>query len=77
MIKKLSSVSPKEKIQPEPLFGINITPSAGGADNAFEIAKFWLLIIVTNVTRSAKGIIMLTQLTISMPLSTSSLTKKI
>jgi alkanesulfonate monooxygenase SsuD/methylene tetrahydromethanopterin reductase-like flavin-dependent oxidoreductase (luciferase family) len=32
-------VSPKEKIQPEPLFGINITPSASGADNAFEIAK--------------------------------------
>jgi alkanesulfonate monooxygenase SsuD/methylene tetrahydromethanopterin reductase-like flavin-dependent oxidoreductase (luciferase family) len=39
VIKKLSSVSPKEKIQPEPLFGINITPSASGADNAFEIAK--------------------------------------
>jgi hypothetical protein len=37
--KKLSSVSPKEKIQPEALFGINITPSASGADNAFEIAK--------------------------------------
>ena len=32
-------MSPKEKIQPEPLFGINITPSASGADNAFEITK--------------------------------------
>ena len=32
-------MSPKEKVQPEPLFGINITPSASGADNAFEIAK--------------------------------------
>ncbi len=31
--------SPEEKIQPEPLFGINITPSANAADNAFEIAK--------------------------------------
>lgn len=35
----MSSVSPKEKIQPEPLFGINITPSASRADSAFEIAK--------------------------------------
>lgn len=32
-------MSPKEKIQPEPLFGINITPSASRADSAFEIAK--------------------------------------
>lgn len=39
MIKKMSTAQPKKKIQPEPLFGINITPSANGADNAFEIAK--------------------------------------
>jgi alkanesulfonate monooxygenase SsuD/methylene tetrahydromethanopterin reductase-like flavin-dependent oxidoreductase (luciferase family) len=36
---KISSVPSKGKIQPEPLFGINITPGADGADNAFEIAK--------------------------------------
>jgi alkanesulfonate monooxygenase SsuD/methylene tetrahydromethanopterin reductase-like flavin-dependent oxidoreductase (luciferase family) len=35
----MSTVSPKEKIQPDPLFGINITPSANGAYNAFEIAR--------------------------------------
>jgi alkanesulfonate monooxygenase SsuD/methylene tetrahydromethanopterin reductase-like flavin-dependent oxidoreductase (luciferase family) len=35
----MSTVSPNEKIQPDPLFGINITPSANGADNAFEIAR--------------------------------------
>jgi alkanesulfonate monooxygenase SsuD/methylene tetrahydromethanopterin reductase-like flavin-dependent oxidoreductase (luciferase family) len=27
------------QIQPEPLFGINITPNADTADNTFEIAK--------------------------------------
>ncbi len=27
------------KIQPGPLFGINITPSANGAENEFEISK--------------------------------------
>ncbi|MDQ3888885.1 MAG: hypothetical protein M3251_06390 [Thermoproteota archaeon] len=35
----MSKASRSEKIQPEPLFGINITPSAKGADNEFEIAK--------------------------------------
>ncbi len=35
----MSTAQPEEKIQPEPLFGINITPSANGAENAFEIAK--------------------------------------
>jgi alkanesulfonate monooxygenase SsuD/methylene tetrahydromethanopterin reductase-like flavin-dependent oxidoreductase (luciferase family) len=35
----MSTAQPKKEIQPEPLFGINITPSANGADNAFEIAK--------------------------------------
>jgi alkanesulfonate monooxygenase SsuD/methylene tetrahydromethanopterin reductase-like flavin-dependent oxidoreductase (luciferase family) len=29
----------EEKNQPEPLFGINVTPTANGVDNAFEIAK--------------------------------------
>jgi alkanesulfonate monooxygenase SsuD/methylene tetrahydromethanopterin reductase-like flavin-dependent oxidoreductase (luciferase family) len=36
---KMSTASPQEKIPSEPLFGINITPSANGADNAFEIVK--------------------------------------
>jgi alkanesulfonate monooxygenase SsuD/methylene tetrahydromethanopterin reductase-like flavin-dependent oxidoreductase (luciferase family) len=36
---KMSTVSPQDKIPPEPLFGINITPSANRADNAFEITK--------------------------------------
>lgn len=35
----MSKASHSEKIQPEPLFGINITPSANGAENEFEIAK--------------------------------------
>lgn len=36
---KMSTASPQEKIPSEPLFGININPSANGADNAFEIVK--------------------------------------
>ena len=28
-----------QKIQPDPLFGINMTPSSNGAENEFEIAK--------------------------------------
>ncbi len=35
----MSTASSNEKIRPEPLFGINITPTANAADNAFEIAK--------------------------------------
>jgi alkanesulfonate monooxygenase SsuD/methylene tetrahydromethanopterin reductase-like flavin-dependent oxidoreductase (luciferase family) len=35
----MSTASPQEKNPSEPLFGINITPTANGADNAFEIAK--------------------------------------
>jgi hypothetical protein len=35
----MSQRRPQKKFQPEPLFGINITPSANGADNAFEMAK--------------------------------------
>ena len=35
----MSTASSQETIPSEPLFGINITPSANGADNAFEIAK--------------------------------------
>lgn len=35
----MSTASPQEKIPSEPLFGINIKPSANGADNAFEIVK--------------------------------------
>jgi alkanesulfonate monooxygenase SsuD/methylene tetrahydromethanopterin reductase-like flavin-dependent oxidoreductase (luciferase family) len=35
----MSTVSSNEKIQPEPLFGINITPASNAGDNAFEIAK--------------------------------------
>jgi hypothetical protein len=35
----MPTVSSNEKIKPEPLFGINITPSANTADNTFEIAK--------------------------------------
>jgi alkanesulfonate monooxygenase SsuD/methylene tetrahydromethanopterin reductase-like flavin-dependent oxidoreductase (luciferase family) len=35
----MSTASPQEKNPSEPLFGINITPSANGADNAFEIVK--------------------------------------
>ncbi|HJU35537.1 MAG TPA: hypothetical protein VJ695_10475 [Nitrososphaera sp.] len=35
----LFTAQPKEKMQPTYLFGINITPSANGADKAFEIAK--------------------------------------
>ncbi len=35
----MSKASRSEKIQPDPLFGINMTPSANGAENEFEIAK--------------------------------------
>jgi alkanesulfonate monooxygenase SsuD/methylene tetrahydromethanopterin reductase-like flavin-dependent oxidoreductase (luciferase family) len=35
----MSTASPQEKNPSEPLFGINITPTANAADNAFEIAK--------------------------------------
>ena len=35
----MSPPSPNEKIQPDPIFGINITPSANASENAFKIAK--------------------------------------
>jgi alkanesulfonate monooxygenase SsuD/methylene tetrahydromethanopterin reductase-like flavin-dependent oxidoreductase (luciferase family) len=35
----MSKASPSDKTRLEPLFGVNITPSADGADEAFEIAK--------------------------------------
>jgi hypothetical protein len=38
MIKNVNIVS-KRRIQPEPLFGMNITPTANETDNAFEIAE--------------------------------------
>jgi alkanesulfonate monooxygenase SsuD/methylene tetrahydromethanopterin reductase-like flavin-dependent oxidoreductase (luciferase family) len=39
MRSKMSKASPSEKIQLEPLFGVNITPNADDADEAFEISK--------------------------------------
>jgi len=36
---KMSTVSSREKIQPDPLFGINIAPSANASEKTFEIAK--------------------------------------
>ena len=35
----MSTASPQEKNPSEPLFGINITPTANAADNAFEIVN--------------------------------------
>jgi hypothetical protein len=35
----MSTVAPKGKGQPEPLFGISITPSADASENLFQIAK--------------------------------------
>ena len=36
---KMSTASPHEKNPSEPLFGINISPTANAADNAFEIVN--------------------------------------
>jgi hypothetical protein len=35
----MSTVSSREKIQSDPLFGINITSSANASEKAFEIAE--------------------------------------